>query len=216
MHWIDPDCLPEFSGEVQQFIVNTRGEIDGMILWSDKLKSMLVHTPPHMAADIESTIQIGEEICVRGVRPRGADIIVAVALIAQGGLALVDHGPPKGHEDKEEQKLPDREPKKEPCETEGKVRLSLFGPKGELRGAVLDNGTIIRVGHKEATNLSEFLRPDSKVAVRGDGILTKHGRVIAVKEIGPKYSALKPVTRPNHKDKPSHKAHRAAHDCASP
>ena len=162
MHWIDPDCLPEFSGEVQQFIVNTRGEIDGMILWSDKLKSMLVHTPPHMAADIESTIQIGEEICVRGVRPRGADIIVAVALIAQGGLALVDHGPPKGHEDKEEQKLPDREPKKEPCETEGKVRLSLFGPKGELRGAVLDNGTIIRVGHKEATNLSEFLRPDFK------------------------------------------------------
>ena len=84
MHWIDPDCLPEISGEVERFILNVHSEVDGMVISDGKSSSLLIHTPPHMEADIDSTIQIGDTIGVRGVRPRGANMIAAVALIANG------------------------------------------------------------------------------------------------------------------------------------
>jgi hypothetical protein len=202
MHWIDPDCLPEISGEVERFIVNVHGEVDGMLISNAKCSSLLIHTPPHMEADIESAIQIGDTIGVRGVRLRGADMIAAVALIANGGLAIVDRGPDDGHENKRKRKASDCELKRDRVEAEGRVRLSLFGPKGELRGALLDNGAIIRVGPKEAVHLAELLRPDSKVAVRGDGFRNKHGHVVAAKEIGSDLNALKAVKGPKHKDKP--------------
>ena len=159
MHWIDPDCLPEFTGEVERFILNAHGEVDGMLLSDGKSSSLLIHTPPHMEADIASTIQIGDTIGVRGVRPRGADMIAAVALIANGGLAIVDRGPDDGHKHKREHKPSDRELKRDRAEAEGRVRLSLFGPKGELRGALLDNGAIIRVGPKDACILRSFCVP---------------------------------------------------------
>src|SRR6476646_10864015 len=136
MHWIDPDCLPELTGKVERFILNAHGEVDGVLLSDGKSASLLIHTPPHMEADIASTIQIGDTIGVRGVRPRGADMIAAVALIANGGLAIVDRGPDDGHKHKRE-RMPSDSGLKRRVEAEGRVRLSLFGPKGELRGALL-------------------------------------------------------------------------------
>lgn len=205
MHWIDPDCLPEISGEVERFILNVHSEVDGMVISDGKSSSLLIHTPPHMEADIDSTIQIGDTIGVRGVRPRGANMIAAVALIANGGLAIVDRGPDEGHKKKRERKASGRDPKQDHVEAEGTVRLSLFGPKGELRGALLDNGAIIRVGPREAAHLADLLRPNSRIAARGDGFRTKHGRVVAAKEIGSDRNALKPIKGPKLKDKPRHK-----------
>jgi hypothetical protein len=32
MHWIDPEHLPSTDGEIERFVVNPRGEIDGLVL----------------------------------------------------------------------------------------------------------------------------------------------------------------------------------------
>jgi hypothetical protein len=74
MHWIDPDCLPETQGAVEGFIMNRHGEIDGVLLGGARQTSLLVCTSPHMAAEIEAAVKIGETIGVRGIRPHRATL----------------------------------------------------------------------------------------------------------------------------------------------
>jgi hypothetical protein len=157
MHWIDPNCLPATQGAVESFITNRHGEIDGVILAGARQATLLVGTPRHMAAEIEAAIKIGETISIRGIRPRGADIIAAVALTTSNGEKIIDNGP--GEEDENEARHLGGKPSR--TDAEGVVRLSLFGPKGELRGAVLQDGTVVRIGPKEAASLAELLCPGS-------------------------------------------------------
>lgn len=155
MHWIDPNCLPETRGAVEGFIVNRHGEIDGLLLAGPRPTSLLVCMPPHLAAAIEAEVKHGDAIRVRGVRPRLADIIAAVALTARNGAVIVDDGP--GGEDEHEP--PHRDGKPQRMEADGIVRLSLYGPKGELRGALLEDGTVIRIGAKEAASIPGIAVP---------------------------------------------------------
>jgi hypothetical protein len=194
MHWINPESLPEITGTFERFILNPHGEVDGFIMNGEAAAAILVHTPPHMDGELTRHISHGEIVRVRGVRPRKAALVAAVAVTTATGHRIVDEGP---DHDRKHPKL-----KREPMSAESTVRMSLFGPKGELRGALLADGTILRIGPKEAEQVAALLAPGSKVATRGDGIATEHGRVIDVLEIGTDPRGLKPVRKPKPKDHP--------------
>jgi hypothetical protein len=196
MHWIDPESLPEVAGTLERFVLNPHGEVDGFVM-KDERAVILVHTPPHMESKITRHISPGDKVRVRGVRPRGAELLAAVAVTTADGREIIDEGPDHGR------KHP--KVKHEPMSAEGRVELSLFGPKGELRGALLSDGTILRVGPKEAEHFAALLAPGAKLAARGDGLKTKHGRVIHALAIGPDSERLKPVKKPKEKKpKPGH------------
>jgi hypothetical protein len=109
MHWIDPNCLPETQGAVEAFIMNRHGEIDGVILAGARQTPLLVCTPPHMATEIEAAVKIGETIRVRGIRPRRADVIAAVALTASNGKTIIDNGLDEDeHQPRHRDSQPDR------------------------------------------------------------------------------------------------------------
>ena len=55
MHWIDPACLPETKGVVDRFLINPRGDADGLLLKDGKE----VHFPPHMSAAILAAVKTG-------------------------------------------------------------------------------------------------------------------------------------------------------------
>jgi hypothetical protein len=76
MHWIDPTCLQETRGTVSQFLLNSHGELDGLILSNGRQ----VHFPPHLSRQIAKHISVGDKVRVRGVKPRAADIVAAVQL----------------------------------------------------------------------------------------------------------------------------------------
>ncbi len=191
MHWIDPDCLPETKGNVERFLVNHHGEIDGVVL-GDAAGVTLIHIPPHLSAEIEAAIQIGDPARVRGVRPRGASMVAAVALIAADGRTIVDRGS-EGRQDEQSLKQRERPYPPKDVKVAGTVRLSLYSPKGELRGALLDGGTIVRIAPKHAHLFADLLQPGASAAVRGEGIETPHGRVVEVREIGSDLESLMPV-----------------------
>lgn len=102
---------------------------------------ILVHTPPHLGDELTREMKIGAKVGVRGVRPRGAHLIAAVAVAPENTRPIVDRGP------EHVRKRPKPEHRK--MEAKGRVHLSMFGPKGELRGALLADGTILRIGPKE-------------------------------------------------------------------
>jgi hypothetical protein len=192
MHWIDPDCLPETKGNVERFLVNPDGEIDGVILIG-AIEAALVHVPPHLSAEIEAGIQIGDAVRVRGVRLRGTSMIVAIALIAADGRTIIDQGP-AGKQDEKRRKQDHRPARPKQVEVVGKTEMSLYSPKGELRGALLEDGSIVRIRPNEARRFAEFLRPRASLAVRGEGIETPYGRVVKAREIGTDLNSLMPTT----------------------
>lgn len=197
MHWIDPESLPAVAGTVERFVLNTHGEVDGFVMRCGP-EDVLVHTPPHLQTELVGHVKSGETVTVRGVRPRGAALLAAVAVIARDSHWIDDRGPDK---DRQHPKVEHRA-----MTAEGVVRLSLFGPKGELRGALLADGTSVRVGPKEAEHIKKLLAAGSTLIVRGDGLETKHGRVIHVREAGPTRDKLAPVKASKGKDKPKPKS----------
>src|SRR5882724_5876258 len=138
MHWIDPDSLPDVKGTLERFVLNPDGKVDGFVMTGEKDFVILVHTPPHMDTELTKHLKAGDAISVRGVRPRRAELLAAVAVTASNGRQIIDQGPDhhREHPKADHEKM----------QAEGTVRLSLFGPKGELRGALLNDGTLVRIG----------------------------------------------------------------------
>jgi hypothetical protein len=187
MHWLDPDHLPEISGTFERFLLNPHGDADGMIL-SDGTE---VHFPPHMSAELCAAIRPGEkpEVRIRGVRPRNSSLIAAIAIETMDGKRIVDNGPPKKHAEKERPSKDGPKPKHEKMQAEGRIRHVLHGPKGEARGALLEDGTIIRIPPHEA----ERIVVGARLAVRGDGLTNSIGTVIEAHEIGASEETLRRV-----------------------
>ncbi|MCA8425063.1 hypothetical protein [Burkholderia seminalis] len=172
MHWIDPACLPETRGRVTQFLLNPHGDIDGLVLNGD----LQVHVPPHLGRELVRHIEVGDRIRVRGVKMRGAETIAAVQLTGRHGVEIVDDGPVHGT------------PKpphggRTPMEMSGEVAFALHGPKGELNGALLENGAVLRVPPHAAAELSDYLRAGVHVMAWGQGVVTRYGAVLDVSEI---------------------------------
>ena len=176
MHWIDPGSLPETRGSVTRFLLNPHGEIDGVVLGSRRRQQ--VHFPPHLSSQVARHVAIGDEIRVRGVKPRGADMVAAVSIVARSGKVILDEGP------KHDQGKPHRpHAERKPMEASGEVMLSLFGPKGELLGALLDDGTSLRMPPHAAAELASYLAPGAHIQAWGHGVRNRYGCTIDVDEV---------------------------------
>ncbi|SAK97931.1 hypothetical protein AWB76_07469 [Caballeronia temeraria] len=173
MHWIDPESLPETRGKVTRFLLNPHGEIDGFVLGARQ-----IHVPPHLSKQIARHVAPGDAVSVRGVKPRGADMIAAIALTTKSGKVILDEGPHHGGEKHHKPHVDHK-----PMDASGEVVLSLFGPKGELRGALLDDGTSLRMPPHAASELASFLSPGAHVHAWGHGTKNRYGCTIEVDEI---------------------------------
>jgi hypothetical protein len=197
MHWIDPNFLPEVSGIVALFLLNPHGESDGLVMEDGSE----VHFPPHLSTKIHKTIRVGDVVKVRGVRPREGDVLAAISLQGDGSKLILDEGPP-------ESKPPKPHVERQDVLHCGTVRRPLHGPKGEVRGALLEDGNIVRFPPHEAENLKKLLKPGGTMCVKGEALTTRFGTVIEARELGSKASSLIAVKQP----KPPHKKpHGPAH-----
>ena len=188
MHWIDPAHLPETKGTIDRFLLNPHGSADGLLL----AEGMEVHFPPHMSKKVVAALKVGDKVKIRGVGPRGTEMVAAVSLEAADGTQIVDQGPPKeDHDHKPGMKHAAQAHK--PVDAEGAVHRALHGPKGEKRGALLEDGRIVRMPPHAAASLYALLAPGKKLAARGDGVTNTLGTVIDAHEIGTSLAHLQPV-----------------------
>jgi hypothetical protein len=209
MHWLDPDHLPETTGTLGRFLLNPHGETDGMIL-SDGTE---VHFPPHMAAEIRAAVRPGEIVKVRGARPRAADMIAAVAVESMTGERIVDHGPPNHgkKKDKKEAHDPATKIERRKMSAAGVVERPLHGPKGEVRGALLQDGTIVRFPPRDAAAIGGLLSPGAYLVALGEGLVTELGTVIDALEIGATKDSIRPIKPKKPKPKKPPKDGKGAH-----
>jgi hypothetical protein len=171
MHWIDPESLAESTHRVRQFLMNEHGEVEGFV----STHGVQVHVPPHLGEALTSSVSPGELAYVRGVKPRGADVLAAVAIDSIRRERIEDTGPPPKRANGKGfgAGFPSRK-----HEMEGICERVLFAPRGEPAGVLFTNGMIARFDPEVADDLEEFLKPGTAMNVSGNLRVTPYGSVL--------------------------------------
>lgn len=186
----DPAQLPGFDGQVQQFTLSPRGDIDGLIL-KDGTE---VKTPPHLSTAIAYAVKPGDTVTIHGLRAAALPLVQAAAITDHAsGRTIVDTGPaprpvgigptPGTNADGV-------------TEVQGAVRMSLHGARGEINGVLLQDGTVLRFPPDAAPDMTNLLQPGKSVVAEGAQVMSPVGKVMEVSAIGTSRANLMPVAGP--------------------
>jgi hypothetical protein len=162
----DSSQLPETRGTVKQYTLTPRGDVDGLML-TDGTE---VKLPPHLTGQTVFAIRPGDQVSIRGSRARAIPLIDTASITNLAtGRSVADGGPDRGGYEQT---------------FSGRIASTLHGKRGEVNGALLDDGTVLRLPPPEAERLDGWLRPGQTISVRGDVVDTALGRVVEVRAIG--------------------------------
>jgi hypothetical protein len=177
----DPAQLPATKGVVKQYTLGPRGDVDGLIL-ADGTE---VEIAPYLSAETVFTVHPGDAVTIRGLKARALALIDAATITNdRTGLVVSDPGSPG----------PRREETTELIN--GKVVGELHGKRGEVNGAVLEDGAILRLPPPEAERLRDLLQPGKTIFVRGIRTTSVLGTVIEASAIGPSPDRLSAAAGP--------------------
>ena len=182
---------PVVQGTVVQYLMNHHGEVDGLLL-SDGTQ---VHFPPHMEKDLVAVAKPNDPVSVQGYRSSGGPVVTAYAITnTQSGQSVVEREPalldrpimPPWVKDRS---LVERH-------AEGTIRVLLYGPLGELNGAVLEDRTIVRIPPHAAYEVAGLLQVGQSITAIGYGTENVLGRVIEATAIGTSGKPMIPINDP--------------------
>jgi hypothetical protein len=183
----DPQQLPRQQGQVQQFTLTPRGDIDGLIL-TDGTE---VKTPPHLSSQIAFSIKPGDTVVIYGLHAAALPLVQAVSITDEAtGRTVIDNGPPPGRG------RGPIEPLSRLTEVQGRVRMPLHGPRGDANGALLEDGSILRLPPPEAERFANLLQAGQTVVVEGIELANPIGKVLEVRRIGSSRDQLNQVDAP--------------------
>lgn len=83
---------------------------------------------------------------------------------------------------------------------QSRVRIALHGPRGDINGALLDDGTILLLPPSEAYRFASLLQPGQPLVAEGTATVTALGKVIEAQQIGAsrdQLSLVETVPRPS-------------------
>ncbi|MGV2344364.1 hypothetical protein [Methylobacterium sp. yr596] len=175
----DPGTLPETKGTVKQYTLTPRGEVDGLIL-ADGTE---VKLPPRLSGAVVFTVRPGDAVSVRGMRARALPLVDGAQIRNEAtGATLVTLGGP--------------EPAAAETVVSGRIAALLHGRRGEVNGAILDDGTTLRLPPHEAARLSSVLQAGQPVSLRGAVTKSPLGAVVEVRALGASPDSLSEVGGP--------------------
>jgi hypothetical protein len=194
----DPQQLPAIKGRVAAYSLTPRGDVDGLLM-EDGTE---IHLPPHLGPQLTFAVKPGDAVTVRGLKARAVPVVQAMSATNDAtSQAVVDTGPaggPRGPHGARGAAAG------QPMEAQGRVKAQLYGPRGELNGVLLDDGTQVHLPPPEAQRLAAQLAPGQTVFVSGNGMSSPLGRVIGVQAIGPNRSQLAQIAAPPPPGGPGH------------
>jgi len=214
----DPQQLPAYGGLVLQFTLTPRGDIDGLIL-TDGTE---VKTPPHLSTALAFTVKPGDKVTVHGLKAAALPLVQAASVTDEAnGRTVVDAGPPGPGEKRRRPppefgaSVPDADPVTRMSEVQGRIRMVLHGPRGDVNGALLEDGTILRLPPPEAYRLAALLQAGRDVVAEGFEFTSPIGKMLDVRELGPSRDQLS-VVEPGKGGKKGHRPPPPAEGFVSP
>lgn len=171
--WFDPTQLPSFRGSVERYVANPNGHPDRLIF---KEGTQIVF-PPEILDALEKAAPAGKELVVWGIRARNAPIITMLAFgVPDGKATILDRfywRPVRG----------------KPCSDHelvlsGKVRMPYLTPEGGVSGAILEDGSVIRIDPEIAPTVRDRLAEHANLSASGPGCVTPFGQAIEAQKLG--------------------------------
>ena len=152
---------------------------------------------PHLTTQFASAVRVGDTVTVQGYRSSYVPLIVAASITdANTGQTVVDSGPPPPGSRPPPPPPGMPAPGAQQTTVQGKVQMPLYGPRGDLNGALLADGTIVRIGPMEAYQVASLLNPGQTLAVQGWGLTTSYGKVVEAQAVGPTAGQMVQVAPP--------------------
>jgi hypothetical protein len=183
----DLQQLPAIKGIVSRYTLTPRGDVDGLIL-TDGTE---VHFPPHLSTALVYAVKPGDTVTVRGHKALSVPVVAAVSITNDAsGQSIMENGPGFGAAPKPPPQLGQM------MSVQARVQTALHGPQGEINGAILDDGTILRLPPPEAERFASLRVPGQVIAAQGNGLITPMGRVVEAQAIGPSSARLSWVQAP--------------------
>jgi hypothetical protein len=170
--------LPEVKGTVAQYVLTPRGDVDGLIL-TDGTE---VHLAPHLSTQLVFAVRPGDAVTIHGLKARAVPMVAAASVTNDATHVTVTFVGP--HEDG-------------PAEAQGKIKQQLHGPRGDLNGVLLEDGTVIRLPPPEASKLGDQLAVGQTVYARGIGVSNPLGHLVLARAIGPSRDQVTSIDLPH-------------------
>lgn len=187
----DVQQLPVTKGRVAAYSLTPRGDVDGVIL-DDGTQVLL---PPHLGTQLVFAVKPGDAVSVHGLHARAIPVVQAMQVTNDAsGQSVTDDGPPPAPPGPPGPPGPRQAGRA--LEAQGEVKAPLYGRGGEINGVLLTDGTQIHLPPREAQRLAAELAPGQTVVVRGIGMDSALGRVIAARAIGPSAEQMAQVALP--------------------
>lgn len=162
-------------GEVRQYLLAPRGEVDGILLRD----GTQVVVAPHLAQAITDIVRPGDMVELNGVFESATRFRLEQLKDASNGAVIADDGP----QSPQQLPSPTRQRSLIDLSAKGRVIALLSGPRGELNGAVLDDRTVLRFSPRAGLYYADQLKPGSVLTADGLGTENEFGRVIDVDAI---------------------------------
>lgn len=176
----DLSQLPAVTGKVAQYLPTPRGEVDGLLL-EDGTE---VHVPPPLSTQLVFAVKPGDEVTVHGLKARVLKLVAGASITNDATHVTISwSGPPHLRANT-------------PMDVQGTVKAPLYGPRGEINGALLADGTVIHMPPPEAQRLADMLAVGKAVTARGEGYAGPLGRALDARQIGPDATHLVAVAAP--------------------
>ena len=165
------------TGRIQRWLVNPNGDVDGVLL-NDGTQ---VGFPPHLSTAVTTAFKVGDNVQVDGWRAPNVPVVRAASLsMPGGGRRVVDTPPTAGA-----QPRAPREPGAlTAMNASGRVDRLLYTDRGDVRGVLLDSGTIVRFPPHVGASYAATLTPGAAVEARGWGTRGASGNAIEATAMG--------------------------------
>lgn len=172
-----PQNTEQINGVVSQYLMNPKGEVDGLLL-SDQTQ---LKFPPHMSADLTRVVKPNDRITASGERESGPTFHAFTITNTANGQSVVESRPSQ---------FPPRLPPElrgvnlTAMSASGKIKALLHAPRGEIDGAVLEDGTIVRVGPAAVAQYASSFAIGQTISAKGFGTQNAFGRSFEATELG--------------------------------
>ena len=179
------------EGTVTQYLMNHHGDVDGLLL-NDGIQ---VHLPPHMGKDLVVFVKPDDVISVQGYRiPERPVMEAPIITKTKTGQSLAEREP--GPLDRPIIPPSVRDLFLTERHVGGIVRTLLYGRRGEVNGAVLEDHTIVRVPPHAAHQAAALLQVGQSISATGYGTENEYGQAIEATAIGSSGAAMAPIGDP--------------------
>lgn len=188
-HWRAQSYLhapPAAQAKVSRLLINPFGEVDGLLLED----GVIVTYPAHMGAQLAAVVKPGDAVIVKGYPEAPGQIKgYVVTNAASGQSVLTLPKPPPGAE------MPKhlRGAGLREMTASGEIRQIRFGRRGEINGAILADGTIVRVPSHAAQRFGALLAAGQRIAASGYGTQNQFGRAFEATALAPEGQPPQPL-----------------------